>query len=57
MLNTGGNLGGVLTNLVMGVLVDAGAWNGAFVMGTIVSLIAAGLWLLIDPDRRLRAAG
>ncbi|MEI8298237.1 MAG: MFS transporter [Pseudomonadota bacterium] len=57
VLNTGGNLGGVLTNIVMGVLVDAGAWNGAFVMGTIVSLIAAGLWLLIDPDRRLRAPG
>lgn len=56
VLNTGGNVGGILTNVGMGVLVDAGAWNAAFITGTVVSLIAAALWLLIDPDRRLRAS-
>jgi ACS family glucarate transporter-like MFS transporter len=52
VLNTGGNAGGIVTQPIVGLLSDAGAWGGAFVTGTVFALIAAGLWLLADPARR-----
>jgi ACS family glucarate transporter-like MFS transporter len=56
VLNTGGNLGGVLSNPIVGHLSNAGSWNGAFFVGTALAVVAAGLWLLIDTDRRVVAA-
>jgi len=56
VLNTGGNMGGILTGPVVGMLSDAGSWNGAFIAGTALSIVAAALWLLVDPDRRAGAA-
>jgi ABC-type dipeptide/oligopeptide/nickel transport system permease component len=29
-----------------------GVWGGAFITGTVFALVAAGLWLWIDPARR-----
>jgi len=51
VLNTGGNAGGIITQPIVGKLSDAGAWTGAFVTGAVLALIAAAIWLLIDPER------
>ncbi len=53
VLNTGGNFGGILTGPILGYLSGIGAWNGAFITGTLFCLTAAGLWLLVDTDRRV----
>jgi MFS transporter, ACS family, glucarate transporter len=51
ILNTGGNLGGILCQPVVALLSAAGLWNTAFRMGTVLVLVAAGAWLLIDSER------
>jgi sugar phosphate permease len=50
--NTGGNAGGIITQPLVGFLSNGGAWGGAFMTGIVFALVAAGLWLLIDPERR-----
>jgi ACS family glucarate transporter-like MFS transporter len=56
VLNTGGNSGGIVAQPLVGALSGIGAWDGAFITGTVFALIAAGCWLLIDPERRARTA-
>jgi ACS family glucarate transporter-like MFS transporter len=56
VLNTGGNLGGILCQPIVAALSAAGAWDAAFRTGTILALIAAGAWMLVDADRRTPAA-
>jgi sugar phosphate permease len=51
VLNTGANLGGVVTQPIVGALSGAGAWGGAFITGTALALLAACLWLLVDAGR------
>jgi sugar phosphate permease len=53
VLNTGGNLGGILCQPIIAALSAAGAWDAAFATGTVLALAAALLWLLIDSDRAL----
>jgi MFS transporter, ACS family, glucarate transporter len=57
VLNTGGNLGGIITQPIVGALSGVGSWNAAFVTGTVFALVAAGAWLLVDPDRRAGTGG
>jgi sugar phosphate permease len=61
VLNTGGNLGGILCQPVVAALSAAGSWNAAFQTGTVLALLAAAAWLLIDASRtispRLSSAG
>jgi ACS family glucarate transporter-like MFS transporter len=52
VLNTGGNAGGIITQPLVGFLTNSGVWGGAFITGTVFALVAAGLWLVIDPERR-----
>ncbi len=52
VLNTGGNAGGIIAQPLVGFLTNGGVWGGAFVTGTVLALVAAGLWLWIDPARR-----
>jgi sugar phosphate permease len=52
ILNTGGNAGGIITHPVVGFLTSGGAWGGAFITGTVFAVVAACLWLWIDPERR-----
>jgi MFS transporter, ACS family, glucarate transporter len=56
VLNTGGNLGGVVGIPIVTYFWDHGAWTVAFVTGTVFALVAAGLWLLVDPERQTTAA-
>jgi ACS family glucarate transporter-like MFS transporter len=55
VLNTGGNLGGVISIPIVAWLSGHGNWSGAFATGTAFAVIAAALWLLIDADRQLGA--
>ncbi|HVN98967.1 MAG TPA: MFS transporter [Steroidobacteraceae bacterium] len=48
VLNTGGNLGGVIGIPVVGWLSGHGHWNAAFLVGTGFACLSAALWLLID---------
>lgn len=54
VLNTGGNVGGIIAQPLVGFLTNSGAWGGAFMTGLVFALVAAGLWLLIDPERRVK---
>jgi MFS transporter, ACS family, glucarate transporter len=50
--NTGGNVGGMITQPLVGFLTNSGAWGGAFITGTVFASVAGGLWIFIDPERR-----
>jgi ACS family glucarate transporter-like MFS transporter len=52
ILNTGGNLGGVIATPLVAALSGAGNWNGAFSLGAGAALLSAILWLCIDPSGR-----
>jgi MFS family permease len=52
VLNTGGNLGGVIGTPVIAALSAAqGGWGFVFATGIVTSVVAALLWLTIDPER------
>jgi ACS family glucarate transporter-like MFS transporter len=53
VLNTGGNLGGVVCYPILGYLSGHGAWNAAFAIGAGFSIVAAALWLLVSTDQRI----
>lgn len=48
LLNTGGNLGGVIATPIIAALSSSHGWPAVFVTGATLSLAAAGLWLWID---------
>jgi MFS family permease len=53
-MNTFGNLGGAVSPLIFGMLVDlGGSWEAPFLIAGILSLVAAACWLRIDPEDRL----
>ena len=54
VLNTGGNVGGIVCQPIVAALSGAGLWSGAFVSGSVFALAAAGIWLFINSDRRAR---
>jgi ACS family glucarate transporter-like MFS transporter len=56
VLNTLGNLGGVVGIPIVAWLTGRGDWYEAFALGTACALIGAALWLFIDADRPLGAA-
>jgi MFS transporter, ACS family, glucarate transporter len=48
VLNTGGNVGGLIGIPIVAYLSGHGAWTAAFVVGTLFALIGAACWLGID---------
>ncbi len=52
ILNTGGNIGGVIGTPIVAALSASGGWHGAFLTGSACSIAAAALWLLVNPARR-----
>ena len=50
LLNTGGNLGGVMATPAIAVLSANHQWASIFVIGTMTSLAAAALWLWINVE-------
>jgi MFS transporter, ACS family, glucarate transporter len=57
VLNTGGNIGGIIGTPIIGYLTGAGNWTGAFVLGAGCALAAAAVWLCIDVTRGAPAGG
>jgi ACS family glucarate transporter-like MFS transporter len=53
VLNTGGNVGGLIGIPIVAYFSGKGEWTAAFVIGTVLALIAATAWLGIDTTRRL----
>jgi len=51
------NIGGVIGIPIVAWLSQHGNWYAAFATGTAFAVVAAGLWLLIDPERRIRQSG
>jgi ACS family glucarate transporter-like MFS transporter len=55
LLNTGGNLGGVIGTPIIAALSAAqGGWGAVFLTGAVTSVAAALLWLVVGPARSLR---
>ena len=55
LLNTGGNLGGLVATPIVAWLSGQHSWTTAFVVGTAFALVSAVLWLSVDPTRHLVA--
>ena len=53
LLNTGGNLGGLFATPVVAWLSGQHQWTAAFVIGTVLAMLSAILWLGVDPTRHL----
>jgi MFS transporter, ACS family, glucarate transporter len=51
LLNTGGNVGGLIAAPVVAYFSGQGAWTPPFLIGSALALIAAVTWLIIDPVR------
>lgn len=51
VLNTGGNVGGLLCQPLVAALVADQAWSSVWVMGAGFALLAAALWRFIDGER------
>jgi sugar phosphate permease len=57
VLNTGGNMGGMLCQPVVAALAAAGAWHGVWISGAVFAALAAVLWLFVksEPAETTRA--
>jgi sugar phosphate permease len=51
ILNTGGNLGGVVATPIIAALSAGHNWSLVFATGAATSVAAAALWLTIDAGR------
>ena len=56
IVNTGGNVGGLIATPVVAYLSGHHAWGGAFALGAGFATVAATLWLLVNPLRRVGGA-
>lgn len=56
LLNTGGNLGGIIATPIIAYLSGRHAWTPTFLIGAGAALASGLLWLPVDPTRRLVAA-
>ena len=54
VLNTGGNIGGLIGIPIVAYLSGGGHWTAAFVIGTVLALLGAVLWMGIDADKNIR---
>jgi MFS transporter, ACS family, glucarate transporter len=50
VLNTGGNIGGLIGIPIVAYLSGGGHWTTAFVIGTVFAILGAVMWLGIDAD-------
>jgi ACS family glucarate transporter-like MFS transporter len=51
VLNTGGNVGGVIATPIIAALSTDGGWGLVFSTGVVTSIVAAALWFTIDAGR------
>lgn len=53
VLNTGGNIGGLIGIPIIAYLSGHGAWTAAFVTGAAFAVFAAAAWMGVDATRRI----
>jgi MFS transporter, ACS family, glucarate transporter len=53
VLNTGGNIGGLIGIPIVAYLSGGGHWTTAFVIGSVFAILGALMWLGIDADKIL----
>jgi len=53
LLNTGGNVGGLIATPIVAYLSGHHAWSTAFVIGSVFAFVGAAAWLLVDPSKHL----
>jgi MFS transporter, ACS family, glucarate transporter len=51
ILNTGGNLGGIIAIPIVGYLSAGGHWTSAFAIGAVFAIVGAVTWIGIDADK------
>jgi len=56
VMNTGGNLGGIIGIPIVAYLSGHGSWHAAFMIGAGCAVASAVAWLGIDADRQVYAA-
>ncbi len=56
VLNTGGNIGGIVATPIIAYLSAQHYWTAAFLVGSVFALTGAATWLLVDPTRRMAPA-
>ncbi len=57
ILNTGGNLGGIVATPLVAWLSEGGNWTTPFVLGAGFAAISAALWLVVDTGARRGGLG
>jgi MFS family permease len=55
--NTGGNAGGILSPVLTPVIGEYFGWRAAILVGAVVCVVGAALWLGVDPRERLPGEG
>jgi MFS transporter, ACS family, glucarate transporter len=55
ILNTGGNIGGLIGIPIVAYLSGHGAWTAAFLIGTLFAVVGAACWLGVDATRPFAA--
>jgi MFS transporter, ACS family, glucarate transporter len=53
LLNTGGNIGGLVVTPIAAYFSGEHAWTTAFVIGSAFAFVSAAAWLIVDPTRHL----
>lgn len=56
LLNTGGNVGGLILTPTVAYLSGHQQWTYAFLLGTVFALLSAAAWLVVDPTRGTAAS-
>jgi predicted MFS family arabinose efflux permease len=56
ILNTGGNLGGLIGIPIVAYLSGRGDWTAAFVIGTAFAMASAAAWMGVDTTRHIADA-
>ena len=57
VMNTGGNLGGIIGIPIVGYLSGEHLWHAAFVLGAVFSCVCAAAWLWIEVEQPVDAGG
>jgi ACS family glucarate transporter-like MFS transporter len=56
VVNTGGNIGGIIATPIVAFLSANAGWTAAFGTGALFALLSAGLWLWIDSSQQIAVA-
>ena len=52
MMNMAGNIGGALSPIVFGVLVQYGSWRAPFIVAAALLVVGASIWAFwLDPEK------